>query len=247
MELRELEDYKAMDGCAAVRQRRQRPEKARGPEALLPLPVQAAVLQRRNLPAFNRPNVTLVDVSASKGVQRITGTGIVADGVEYEVDCIIFASGFEITTELRRRFGIDPIMGRDGLSLYDHWANGYRTFHGMMSHGFPNQFFTGFTQAGVSANTTAMFEQQGSHIAWIIKETLARGAATVEPSQQAQDQWVRIIRETSITDRKSGGNARPAITTTRAKRRSGRIWASPTGPASTPSTNCSKNGATGTI
>jgi hypothetical protein len=71
----------------------------------------------------------------------------------------------------------------------------------MMSHGSPNQFFTGFTPAGVSANTTAMSEQQGSHIAYIIKETLARGAATVEPSQQAQDEWVRIIRETSITDR----------------------------------------------
>ena len=67
----------------------------------------------------------------------------------------------------------------------------------MMSHGFPNQFFT---QAGVSANTTAMFEQQGVHIACIIKETLARGAATVEPSRQAQDEWVRVIRETSITD-----------------------------------------------
>jgi cyclohexanone monooxygenase len=70
-----------------------------------------------------------------------------------------------------------------------------------MSHGFPNQFFTGFTQAGVSANTTAMFAQQGTHIAHVIKETLARGAATVEPSQQAQDEWVSIIRETSITDR----------------------------------------------
>ena len=87
------------------------------------------------------------------------------------------------------------------VSLYDHWADGHRTFHGMMSHGFPNQFFTGFTQAGVSANTTAMFEQQGSHIAYIIKETSARGAVTVEPSRQAQDEWVRIIRETSITDR----------------------------------------------
>ena len=60
------------------------------------------------LPTFNRPNVTLVDVSASKGVERITETGIVAHGVEYEVDCIIFASGFEITDRLRRRFGIDP-------------------------------------------------------------------------------------------------------------------------------------------
>ncbi len=55
----------------------------------------------------------------------------------------MFARGFEITTDLRRRFGFDPITGRDCLSLYDHWADGYRTFHGMMSHGFPNQLFTG--------------------------------------------------------------------------------------------------------
>lgn len=89
------------------------------------------------LPTFNRPNVTLVDVSDTKGVERITENGIIAHGVEHEVDCVIFASGFEITTDLDRRFGIRPFAGRDGLSLYDHWAKGYRTLHGVMSHGFP--------------------------------------------------------------------------------------------------------------
>ena len=59
------------------------------------------------LATFNRPNVTLVDVSASKGVERLTEKGIVADGVEYEVDCVIFASGFEISTEISRRYAID--------------------------------------------------------------------------------------------------------------------------------------------
>jgi cyclohexanone monooxygenase len=67
----------------------------------------------------------------------------------------------------------------------------------MTSHGFPNQFFTGFSQGGVSANTTSMYEQQGEHIAYIIREAMARGAATVEPSRQAQDDWCRIIRETA--------------------------------------------------
>jgi cyclohexanone monooxygenase len=152
------------------------------------------------LPTFNRPNVTLVDVSASKGVERITEKGLVANGLEYEVDCIIYASGFEITTEISRRYGMDAIEGRDGLSLYDHWANGFKTLHGMTSHGFPNQFFTGFTQGGVSANTSSMYEQQGEHIAYIIREALARGAATVEPSQEAQDEWCRIIRETAASD-----------------------------------------------
>ena len=77
----------------------------------------------------------------------MTEKGFVANGVEYPVDCVIFASGFEVTSELRRRWGIDVDRGSQRLSLYDHWADGYKTLHGMMTHGFPNQFFTGFTQA----------------------------------------------------------------------------------------------------
>ena len=150
------------------------------------------------LPTFNRPNVTLVDVSSSKGVERATEKGLVANGMEYEVDCIIYASGFEITTEISRRYSIDAIEGRDGRSLFDHWRDGYQTFHGMTSRGFPNQFFTGFTQVGISANIAANYELQGEHIAYIISEALARGATTVEPSQQAQDAWCQTIRETAV-------------------------------------------------
>ena len=108
-------------------------------------------------------------------MERLTEKGIVANGVEYEVDCVIFASGFEISTEISRRYAIDAIEGRDGLSLFDHWQDSYKTLHGMTSRGFPNQFFTGFIQGGVSANTTAMFEQQAEHIAYIISEALKRG------------------------------------------------------------------------
>ncbi|CPR12932.1 putative flavoprotein involved in K+ transport [Mycobacterium bohemicum DSM 44277] len=150
------------------------------------------------LTTYNRPNVTLVDVSECKGVERATETGLVANGVEYDVDCIIWASGFEITTEISRRYAIDVIEGRGGLSLFDHWRDGYKSLHGITSVGFPNQFFTGFIQGGVSGNTTAMFEQQAEHIAYIIAEATARGATTVEPSQKAQDDWVATIREVSI-------------------------------------------------
>lgn len=150
------------------------------------------------LATFNRPNVTLVDVSASKGVERLTEKGIVADGVEYEVDCVIFASGFEISTEISRRYAIEAIVGRDGLSLFDYWQDSYQTLHGMTSRGFPNQFFMGFIQGGVSANTTAMFEQQAKHIAYIIAEAHNRGATTVEPSQEGQDTWVQTVRELAI-------------------------------------------------
>jgi cyclohexanone monooxygenase len=149
------------------------------------------------LPTFNRDNVTLVD-TGGKGVERVTETGLVVNGVEYEVDCIIFASGFEITSDLDRRLGIHPFTGREGLSLYDYWASGYRTLHGIMSHGFPNLFFTGFLQGGVTASTTAMFEQQANHIAYLIRETLARHALTVEPTLEAQDQWCATVRETAL-------------------------------------------------
>ncbi|WP_084032420.1 FAD-dependent oxidoreductase [Mycobacterium avium subsp. hominissuis] len=150
------------------------------------------------LPSFNRPNVTLVDVSASKGVERATEKGLVANGVEYELDCIIYASGFEITTEISRRYSIETIAGRDGLSLFDYWRDGYKTLHGMTSRGFPNQFYTGFTQVGISANIAANYELQGEHIAYIIAEALKRGAATVEPSDEAQQQWCTTIRETAV-------------------------------------------------
>ncbi|MFE2465577.1 flavin-containing monooxygenase [Streptomyces mirabilis] len=199
MELREIQDYRAMQ---RLRDRVDTVvEDERTARALKPyyrFLCKRPCFNDAYLPTFNRPNVTLVDVSDTKGVERITENGILAHGVEHEVDCVIFASGFEITTDLDRRLGIRPFAGRDGLSLYDHWAKGYRTLHGVMSHGFPNQFFTGFLQGGVTASTTAMFEQQAQHIAYIIKETLARGASTVEPTEEAQDQWCATVRETAV-------------------------------------------------
>ena len=172
MAIREEEDYKIME-----RLRRRVDDHRRGPATpprrssrTTASCASGRASSDEYLPTFNRPNVTLVDVSESKGVERMTENGIVANGVEYEVDCVIFASGFEISTEISRRYAIDAIEGRDGLSLFDHWRDGYKTLHGMTSRGFPNQFFTGFIQGGVSANTTAMFEQQAEHIAYIIAE-----------------------------------------------------------------------------
>lgn len=147
---------------------------------------------------FNLPNVNLVDVSATRGVEAMTEKGFVANGVEHEIDCMIFASGFEVTSDLDRRWGIEAIEGKDGLSLYEHWADGYETLHGMMSRGFPNQFFVGFYQGGFNATTTETFNRQGEHIAYMIKQGLERGLTSMEPSQQAQQEWVKHIRETAI-------------------------------------------------
>jgi len=152
------------------------------------------------LPTFNRPNVTLVDVSQTKGVERITSKGVVANGVEYAVDCIIYASGFEISTAFKRRVGFE-IYGRNGQTLFDYYADGFRTLHGHSSHGFPNWFYIGIGQNGLSVNMTAMFDEQARHVAYIIKEVKARGAVAVEPTLEAEEAWVELIRKLAITNR----------------------------------------------
>ncbi len=199
MAFREEEDYKIME---RLRRRIEAivddPDTAESLKPYYRFMCKRPCSSEQYLATFNRPNVTLVDVAESKGVERLTSRGIVANGIEYDVYCVIFASGFEISTEISRRYAIDRIVGRDGLSLFEYWKDRYQTLHGMTSRGFPNQFFMGFIQGGVSANTTAMFEQQAQHIAYIIAEAQNRGATTVEPSKDGQDAWVATVRELAI-------------------------------------------------
>lgn len=145
------------------------------------------------LDTFNRDNVHLIDVSASKGVDQITPRSVVANGIEYEVDCIIYATGFEITTSAHRRVDFDTI-GRKGESLYDHWRNGFRTLHGLCSHGFPNWFTIGINQNAFSVNMTAMFDDQAAHVSHIIQEVKKRGKQCIEVTQDAEETWVQEIR-----------------------------------------------------
>jgi len=152
------------------------------------------------LPTFNLPHVELIDVSAAKGVERITKKGVVANGKEYEVDCIIYASGFEISTAFRRRIGIE-INGEGGKSLFEHFADGFKTLHGFSTRGFPNWFYIGISQNALSVNMTAMFDEQARHIAYIIKETRNRGGVTVQPTQESQDAWVDLINKLQINNR----------------------------------------------
>ncbi|MDH5737395.1 MAG: NAD(P)/FAD-dependent oxidoreductase, partial [Gammaproteobacteria bacterium] len=85
------------------------------------------------LQAFNEPSATLLDTDGN-GVDEITSKGVVVGGREYEVDCIIYASGFEVGTSLRRRAGFET-LGRNGLSLTDYWAEGMRSKHGIHVYG----------------------------------------------------------------------------------------------------------------
>jgi len=148
------------------------------------------------LPAFNKDNVTLVDVSEAKGIDRITAKGVVANGTEYEVDLIVYASGFQIGSGFKLRLNID-IEGRDGVSLYDHWAEGQRTLHGFMTREFPNWFYIGISQNAFSVNMTSMFDDQARHIAYLIGEANRRGATVVEPTVEGQDEWCDLIDQVS--------------------------------------------------
>ena len=143
------------------------------------------------LPTFNRPGVRLVD-TGGHGVERVTEHGVVVDGVEYEVDCLVFATGFEVGTAYTRRaeFGI---YGRDGLSLADAWADGMRTFHGFLSCGFPNCFHMGLTQTGLTANFTYMLDNQAQHVAQLITLVDRRNAQSIQPTPEAEAEWVRLV------------------------------------------------------
>jgi cation diffusion facilitator CzcD-associated flavoprotein CzcO len=154
------------------------------------------------LPTFNRPNVKLVDTKG-KGVERVTEDGVVVDGVEYKVDCLIFATGFEVGTAYTRRAEFE-VYGRGGTSLSDYWASGMKTHYGFLSHGFPNLFHMGLTQTGLAPNFTYMLEGQATHIAHVMAEVKAREAKTVEPTRQAEAEWVeRVTRKTFMTDYQS--------------------------------------------
>ena len=143
------------------------------------------------LKTYNLPNVHLVDTDG-QGVDEFTEKGIVFGGKEYEVDCIIFATGFEVGTDYSRRAGYG-ISGVDGLTVSKKWSNGLSTFHGMHAKGFPNCFFFGPAQSGFTATYTFSLEENSVHLAHILSEAKKRGATRIEASAEAEDEWVQTI------------------------------------------------------
>ena len=190
--LTELADYKKME---QVRARAE--EIVKDPnvaEALKPYYRQFCkrpCFHDEYLPTYNRPNVTLVD-TMGHGVDRITEKGVMVNGKEYEVDCIIFATGFEVGAGYVSMAGYD-IVGRDNKKLSQKWADGLATFHGFYTHGFPNAFFMGITQTGLTANFTHMLNEQANHVAHVVSHVKKANGKTVEPTQEAEDGWVSTM------------------------------------------------------
>ena len=144
------------------------------------------------LQAFNNPNVTLVDTDG-QGVEAFTEKGVVANGQEFEVDCIVFATGFEVGTDYSRRAGYS-ITGIDGLTISDKWADGMATFHGLHTRGFPNAFFFGPQQSGFTATYTFALDENAMQTAYILGELKKRGATRVDASEKAEAAWINTIK-----------------------------------------------------
>src|SRR5215472_3997602 len=152
------------------------------------------------LETFNRPNVTLVDTKG-QGVERIIEKGVVVEGREYVLDCLIYATGFEVGTSYTRRAGYE-VYGKNGVPLSGKWADGIATLHGMHVNGFPNCFIMSNSQSGFTANFPHMMNEQTKHIGWIVKQCVERQARTVEASAEAESEWVRTIESLAIMRQK---------------------------------------------
>jgi cation diffusion facilitator CzcD-associated flavoprotein CzcO len=155
--------------------------------------------------AFNQPNVTLVDTDG-KGVERCTPRGLVANGVEYELDVLILATGFLLATGENvapaELFGI-PVVGRNGRRLKDKYgAADYATMHGIATNGFPNLLYPGLGGGPGSPNLTAVFDLEATHLANVLKEAARRVTdptqLVIQPTKQAEDAWTDDVEKRAL-------------------------------------------------
>ena len=143
------------------------------------------------LHTFNRDNVTLVDTQG-RGVEAISAAGVVVAGAQHSIDCLIFATGFEVGTDYSRRTGFE-IIGREGLTLTDKWRDGVRTVHGLSVHGFPNCFILSIAQSGFTVNFPYLLDVQARHAAWVIAWALRNDAIEIEATPEAETAWVETV------------------------------------------------------
>ena len=149
------------------------------------------------LQVFNQPNVT----SSTRKVEGWIGSrakGAVFDGVEYELDCLIYATGF--TAGLPPfQAGDYEVIGRDGLNLEEQWASAMRSLHGLMTHGFPNLFVQGHTrQAALPVNVPHALGEQSFHVAALVAQSLKDGVRTIEVTQEAEDAWEETMQANAL-------------------------------------------------
>jgi len=141
------------------------------------------------LKTFNRPNVTLVDTQG-QGVERISEDAVFANGKEYKLDCLVYATGFELAAYTNR--AVMPVLGQRGLPLTEKWKHGATTLHGFHVHGFPNFLILSTTQSAWGPNFPHMMDEQARHIAWLIRQAKDRGVETLQVTAEAEAAWVKF-------------------------------------------------------
>src|ERR1051326_2201652 len=140
------------------------------------------------LPAFNLPNVHLVDTHG-KGITEIAKEGPVFEGRTYPLDLLIYATGFEV-----QKTGIyNEIRGRNGVEINETYKDGLRTLLGVHTHGYPNLFIMGGYQASFQFNLTFMLQTQGDHIAECIKYARDKGYDTIDVLPETEEWWVQEV------------------------------------------------------
>jgi cyclohexanone monooxygenase len=146
--------------------------------------------------AFNRPNVKLVDIK-SNPIEAITERAVRAGGKDYEVDAIVLATGFDAMTGSVAKI---DISGRGGQTLNQKWAEGPKTYLGLMSAGFPNLFIiTGPGSPSVLSNMIVSIEQHVDWIADCLSYMRAHGLDTMEAVKEAEDKWVAHVNDVAYT------------------------------------------------
>ena len=150
------------------------------------------------LQTFDRENVTLVDTEG-RGVEQITRDGVIVGGKEYPLDCLIFATGFEVGTDYSRRAAME-IRGTTGETLTEHWKEEVTTFHGLTTDGFPNLFLMGGLQSGVTPNFTELYNEQSQHIAYIALKTLGQPEQVFEATPEAVAGWVQTVKDSAYSN-----------------------------------------------
>jgi cyclohexanone monooxygenase len=139
---------------------------------------------------FNRPNVTLVDIR-SNPIEQITSNAVRTMGRDHEVDALVLATGFDAMTGSVAKI---DIRGRDGQTLNQKWAEGPKTYLGLMSAGFPNLFIiTGPGSPSVLSNMIVSIEQHVDWIADCVAYMRDRGLEVMEASKEAEDKWVAHV------------------------------------------------------
>ena len=146
------------------------------------------------LQAYNQPGCHLIDTDGL-GVEQVTAKGVVVAGREYEVDCIIYASGFEVGTPFERRNGYET-TGRGGRKLSEYWADGMRTLHGIHVHGFPNLFIVQATQGGnLISNYPHNLTESGNTIGMMVRYALQNHFQEIEVSLEAENAWLELLKQ----------------------------------------------------